>query len=206
MLSVGLTGNIASGKSTVARLFQQWGATVIDADQLVHDLERPGTPVYREIVRAFGEGVVSPDGSLDRAQLRRRISEDPTARERLNAIVHPAVRAARDRLAHEARARGVRVLVNEIPLLFEVLDPSAFDIIVLVDAPVDERLRRLMEHRGLTRADAERLVAAQMPADQKRARSHIVIENGGSRSQLEQAAARAWQAIQERAAAAPDPG
>jgi len=132
VLNVALTGNAAAGKSTVARWFKQWGATLIDADDLVREVERPGSPTLTQIARHFGEPVLLPDGSLDRSRLRRIMLEDPAQREALNAIVHPAVQARRDQLVRAARARGDAIVINDIPLLFEVLDPGAFDLVVIV--------------------------------------------------------------------------
>jgi len=195
MLSVGLTGNIASGKSTVARLFEQWGARLIDADQLVRELQRPGTPVFRRIVERFGPDVVAPDGTLDRNRLRAIVFADPTARSDLNAIVHPAVRQRRDELAEQARREGVAILVQDIPLLFETLDPAGFDVIVLVDAPAELRRERVMAHRGLGREEADRMIAAQLPAAQKRGRSDLVIDNDRDLETLARRARRAWEEL-----------
>jgi len=195
MLSVGLTGNIASGKSTVARLFEQWGARLIDADQLVRELQRPGTPVFRRIVERFGADVMAADGTIDRGRLRAIVFADPTARSDLNAIVHPAVRQRRDELAEQARREGVAILVQDIPLLFETLDPAGFDVIVLVDAPADLRRERVMAHRGLDREEADRMIAAQLPAAQKRARSDLVIDNDMDLETLARRARRAWEEL-----------
>ncbi|HEX5631715.1 MAG TPA: dephospho-CoA kinase, partial [Gemmatimonadales bacterium] len=180
MLNVALTGNVASGKSTVAALFAAWGATVIDADALVHELQRPGTGVYEAIVRRFGHRIVGPRGLLDRDALRARVLADPDARRDLEAIVHPAVARRREELVADARRRGAPVVVSDIPLLFEALDPAAFDAVVLVDAPAAVRRRRLVEERGLDPAEAERLMAAQLPSAAKRARSTWVIDNDGT--------------------------
>src|SRR5919201_1662043 len=135
MLHVALTGNIAAGKSTVAELFRRWGATLIDADQLVRELQAPGSPVLEAIVARFGAAVLRADGTLDRAALRRRVMADPAAREALERIVHPAVHRRREELLREAGRRGDRIVVSEIPLLFEVADSREFDAVVLVDAP-----------------------------------------------------------------------
>lgn len=197
MLNVALTGNAAAGKSTVARWFKEWGATLIDADDLVREVERPGSPTLTQIARHFGEPVLLPDGSLDRSRLRRIMLEDPAQREALNAIVHPAVQARRDQLVRAARARGDAIVINDIPLLFEVLDPGAFDLVVLVDAPEAVRRARLGE-RGLGAAEIELLLAAQLPADVKRGRSDIVLDNGGTLDQLKRAAWDAWQDIEKR--------
>jgi dephospho-CoA kinase len=202
MLNVGLTGNVAAGKSTIARWFAEWGATVVDADTLAREAQRPGSPVLAAIAARFGSEVLRPDGALDREALRRRVMGDDDAVAALNAIVHPAVRRRRDALAAEAAVRGDCVLVNDIPLLFEVLDPADFDLVVLVDAPVAVRRQRLMTGRGLSPEEADRLIAAQLPAEGKRPRSDIVLDNGGSLDALRAAAWRAWEAIRARAAAA----
>jgi dephospho-CoA kinase len=199
MLNVALTGNIAAGKSAVAELFRQWGATVIDADEIVREVQAPGGPVMREIAERFGASVVRSDGSLDRSTLRRRVMADPDARAALNRIVHPAVHARRAALMKAARSRGERVVVSDIPLLFEAAEPSEFDLIVLVDAPEEVRLARLMEHRGLDEEEARRMIEAQMPSREKRARSDYVIENDGDRAALERAAWAVWRALQSRA-------
>jgi dephospho-CoA kinase len=194
MISVALTGNVASGKSTVARLFRDWGATLIDADDIVREVQQPGSPVLDRIGTRF-PGVITDDGSLDRDALRRQMLADPAARAALEAIVHPAVHARRTELLEQARRRGDRIVINDIPLLFEALDPSAFDAIVLVDAPEPVRRARLMSDRGLTPVEADRLIAAQLPSGPKRANSHIVIDNDSTRDALEQRAREAWQRL-----------
>ena len=199
---VALTGNIAAGKSSVVALFRQWGAGIVDADAVVRDLQRPGTPVFRRIVERFGEGILTPGGELDRPALRRRILADPEARADLNGIVHPAVRAERDALVAAARAAGARIIVADIPLLFEAADPAEFDAVVLVDAPEPVRLHRLVTMRGLPLEDAERLIATQLPSGGKRGRSTFVIDNDGDRAQLERRARDVWLALEARAAAA----
>jgi dephospho-CoA kinase len=199
MLNVALTGNIAAGKSSVAELFRRWGATVLDADAIVREVQRPGTPVMRRIAERFGDAVVRPDGSLDRPALRRIVMADPDAREALERIVHPAVYARRAELATEAEARGDSVVVSDIPLLFEAGDPEAFDAVVLVDATEPVRLLRLVEERGLSEAEALEMIRAQMPASAKRARSHYVIDNDGDLAALERAASAVWRALVARA-------
>jgi dephospho-CoA kinase len=171
MLSVALTGNIAAGKSAVAALFRQWGATLIDADAIVREVQEPGGPVVARIAEVFGPEVVRPDGSLDRPLLRRLVLDDAEARTALERIVHPAVQARRQELLRDAAARGDRIVVSDIPLLFEAADPAAFDAVVLVDAPEPLRLARLTTQRGLGVEEARRMIAAQMPAREKRARS-----------------------------------
>jgi dephospho-CoA kinase len=197
MFHVALTGNVASGKSTVARLFRDWGATVIDADRLVRDAQRPGTATFARIVERFGPDVVNAAGELDRGALRARVFRDPVARTDLEAIVHPAVWRARAMLLQEARARGDRIVVSDIPLLFEVADQGAFpldslDAIVLVAAPADTREARLVTFRGIDPAEARRMIAAQMPSEAKRDRSTYVIDNDGDLALLERRARAVW--------------
>jgi dephospho-CoA kinase len=199
MLSVGLTGNVASGKSTVAQLFQSWGATLIDADRLVREAQAPGGWVLRAIVERFGEHMLKREGTLDRAALRRVVMEDADARADLNRIMHPEVNRRRAELLAEARARGDRIVVSDIPLLFEATDPAEFDVVVLVDAPEEMRLTRLQAERGLTSIEAERMIRAQLPSSEKRARSGFIIDNVGDRAGLERKAAEVWQALLARA-------
>jgi dephospho-CoA kinase len=196
MKNVGLTGNIAAGKSTVARLFADWGATVIDADAIVHQLERSGTPVFDKIVARFGLEMIGPDGELDRAALRQRVFADREALAALNAIVHPAVAAERNQLIAEAKAQRVKVLVQDIPLLFEVMKPADFDAVILVDAPVAARRERLERTRGLDPDTAESMIAAQMPTERKRPRATFIIDNDTSLEALEKSARKVWRALQ----------
>jgi len=198
MFHVALTGNVAAGKSTVADLFREWGATVIDADAIVRDLQRPGTPVFEAIVRRFGAGVLASNGTLDRAALRRRILDDPSDREALERIVHPAVEAERRSLLASHPDAGV--VVSDIPLLFEAMDRSAFDAVVLVDAPEPIRLARLVRERGLAPGEAEALIRAQLPTESKRSGSDFVIENGGRLGELRPRAEKVWRALLARAA------
>jgi dephospho-CoA kinase len=202
MLLVGLTGNIASGKSTVAQLLSERGATIIDADILARRAVEMDTPAYHAIVRRWGPAVLSPDGPIDRGALRARVFADPDELEELNRIVHPEVERMRARLVADARARGDRVVVCDIPLLFEKNLAEQFDRILLVDAPRPLRLERLVKERGLRETEAMDMIAAQMPAELKRARADIVIDNDGTFAQLEDAVARAWSALTQEARAA----
>jgi dephospho-CoA kinase len=199
MLSVALTGNIASGKTTVAELFKLWGATIIDADQLVRDMQARGQPALKQIAVSFGPDVIKADGTLDRAALRAKVLADPAALADLNRIIHPEVHRRRLKLLEEARTRGDRIVVSDIPLLFEADDPAAFDAVVLVDAPNPVRRARLEDLRGLPPTEADRMMQAQMPAATKRARSDHVIDNNGDIPALERAAALVWQSLLERA-------
>ena len=199
MLNVALTGNIASGKSTVAELFRTWGATVIDADRLVRDAQAPGNPVLRAIADRFGQDLIDPSGMLDRKALRQRVMGDPAALADLNRLVHPDVLRRRSALEQEARNRGDRIVVSDIPLLFEAADPSAFDVIVLVDAPETVRRSRLLAQRGLSAQDADRMLAAQAPTGPKRERSTYVIDNDADRTALEARAREVWRQLIARA-------
>jgi dephospho-CoA kinase len=198
MFRVALTGNAAAGKSTVVDLWRAWGADVIDADQLARDAVAKGSAGLAAVGTRFGAGVMLPDGNLDRVALRRRVMADADERSALNAIVHPIVA----RLAAEAETaleeRGAPLVIHDIPLLFEALDPALYDAVVLVDAPLAVRQSRLAE-RGLDSADIAALIGAQMPAEGKRRRSHFIIDNGGTREALEARAREVWSELQRRA-------
>ena len=199
MLSVALTGNIGAGKTTVTQLFRGWGATIIDADQLVREVQAPGQPTLARIAGHFGPDLIRPDGTLDRAALRARVLADPGALAALNQLVHPEVHRRRRQLLEAARRRGDRIVVSDIPLLFEAADPAEFDAIVLVDAPEPVRRARLQQTRSLPADEIDRLMAAQLPSTEMRARSDYVIDNTGDIASLERAAAAVWQALLARA-------
>jgi dephospho-CoA kinase len=201
MLLVALTGNIASGKSSVARMLVDHGATLIDADVLAREAVRNGTPGYDAIVHRWGTEVLSPDGALDRGALRRRVFDRPDELHELNAIVHPEVERMRARLVAEARARGDRVVVCDIPLLFEANLVEGFDRVILVDAPRPVRLERLVRDRGLRETEAMAMIAQQMPADLKRARADFVIDNDGTRDELARQVDDVWRALDDEARA-----
>jgi dephospho-CoA kinase len=199
MLLVGLTGNIAAGKSTVAAMLVAKGATLIDADVLARRAVRVGTPGYDAIVARWGNDILSPDGVLDRAALRQRVFDNPDELDQLNAIVHPEVGRMRDAMVAEAHERGDRVVVCDIPLLFENNLIDDFDRIVLVDAPRPLRMERLLRDRNLRETEAMAMIARQMPAELKRARADFVIDNGGTREQLETRVEAVWRALDETA-------
>jgi dephospho-CoA kinase len=198
-LLVGLTGNIASGKSTVARLLSERGATIIDADVLSRRAVEPGTPAYDRIVERWGSDVVAPDGLLDRAALRNIVFPDHDELEELNRIVHPEINRLRDRLVSDAVGRGDRVVVCDIPLLFEKKMVDEFNRVVLVDAPRPLRLERLVRDRGLDETEALDMIAAQMPAELKRARADYVIDNVGTLTDLEAKVAQVWMELEREA-------
>jgi dephospho-CoA kinase len=198
---VGLTGGIGTGKSTVSRLLAELGAEVIDSDAIVHELQAPGTPLLAAIEEAFGPEVIRPDGSLDRAAVASIVFRDEASRRRLNALVHPAVGRETARRLEAARARGARLVILDIPLLFETrLAGSASranlgaTAVVVVYAPRELQVRRLVERNGYERAEAERRVEAQLPIEEKRERADYVIDNSGSLEETR----RQVQALYER--------
>ena len=199
MLSVALTGNIGAGKSTVAALFQRWGATIIDADALVRAAQAGGSDALAEIAARFGPAVIRPDGTLDRPALRARVLSSQEELAALNRIMHPRVHQRRLELVEQARLRGDRIVVTEIPLLFEAADPTAFDAVILVDAPEALRRQRLLASRALTADEVDRLMAAQQGSAAKRQQSDFVIDNDGDPVALERSAASVWEALRARA-------
>lgn len=202
MLVIGLTGNIAAGKSAVARHFAAWGATLIDADLLARDAVAPGTPALRAIAERWGAGVLAPDGSLDRAALRRIVFADPAARADLDAMVHPEVARLRDAAVAAAAARGDLLVICDIPLLFEAGLEHTVAGIVLVDAPRATRHARLLRDRGLDAATADAMIDAQWPSESKRDRAGWVIVNDGSPEELEVKSRAVFDALSALAASA----
>jgi dephospho-CoA kinase len=195
MLLVGLTGNIGSGKSTVAQMLSERGATIIDADVLARRAVELGTPAFGKIVARWGSSILAPDGHLDRAALRRVVFGDHAQLEELNQIVHPEVERLRVRLIDQAKRRGDQVVVCDIPLLFERHMTDRFDRIVLVYSHRAIRLERLVKERGLRETEAMDMIAAQMPAELKRARADFIIENDGTFAQLERRVHDVWTAL-----------
>lgn len=195
MLLVGLTGNIGSGKSTVAQMLSERGATIIDADVLARRAVELGTAAFEKIIAKWGAAVLGPDGHLDRAALRRVVFADHEQLEELNQIVHPEVERLRGRLVEQARKRGDRLVICDIPLLFERHMTDRFDRIILVDAHRGVRLERLVKDRGLTETEAMDMIAAQMPAELKRARADFIIENDGTLTQLERRVQDVWSSL-----------
>jgi dephospho-CoA kinase len=177
-LRVGLTGGVASGKSTVSAMLRELGAVVVDADLLAREAVAPGTDGLAEIVAAFGEGVLTPHGELDRPAMGAVVFADEQARRRLEAIVHPRVRARAAEL--ETAAGPDAVVVHDIPLLVETGQASSFDAVVVVDVPPETQLERMLGSRGMTREEAEARVAAQASRQARLAVATHVIENTGT--------------------------
>lgn len=206
MISIGLTGTLAAGKSTVAELFESWGAARISADELAREVVRPGGEALNRIHALWGDSVIAADGSLDRVALRERVFADTEAREALERIVHPGILVLRGQRRTELERAGTNVLVEEIPLLFEKGLGSAYDVIVVVDAPVEQRMRRMAEKRGLDSDEFGRIDATQWPADRKRKAADFVIENDASLQTLERRAREVWDTIVERSDPEPSGG
>jgi dephospho-CoA kinase len=199
VLRVGLTGGIASGKSTVSRILASLGAPVIDADRLVRQAYQPGSPTVAAIVRAFGDSVLRGDGSIDRAALASVVFADEAARRRLEAIVHPTVRQLMWDEAAEYERQGHAACIFDIPLLIETGLYRQFDRVWLVWVDRETQLSRLMERNELSRSAAEQLLAVQMPLDEKRAHAHVVFDNRGTLSALEISVRRLWEALLDEA-------
>lgn len=199
MILVGLTGTVGSGKSTVGELFERWGAYRVDTDELAREVVEPGRPALERLRTAFGPAVTGEDGSLDRSALRRLAFSDREARRRLEEILHPAILSLLRQRLDVARERGAAVAVVEVPLLFERDLASGFDVTVAVDAPEDERWRRVRATRDLDRAEFEATDEAQWSGERKRAAARHVIRNDGSEEELRARAREVWEAILEEA-------
>ncbi len=180
MKLVGLTGGVGSGKSTVADMMRDLGAQVVDADEAAHAVYEPGSPGFDAVVREFGEEYVD-GGRIDRSRLGELVFHDDDARRRLNSIVHPLVRDWMAQRTAEAAERGAEVVVQDVPLLFENGLERLFSTVVLVYAPEDVQVERLVSGRGFTPERARAMIAAQMPIENKRGLAHHVINNSGAR-------------------------
>jgi dephospho-CoA kinase len=190
---IGLTGGIGAGKSAVARLLARHGAIIIDADVLAREVVEPGTEGLREVVAAFGDEVLDGNGALDRPALGRIVFEDPVARERLEAIVHPRVRARTAEIMAYA-PRGA-VVVNDVPLLVEADLAKAYDLVIVVEAAPDVRVARLVADRGMSETDARARIASQATDDQRRAVADVVIVNDGTLDELDAEVDAVWREL-----------
>ena len=189
MLRIGLTGGIGSGKSTVATLLAARGAVIVDSDRIAREVVEPGTAGLAAVVEAFGEEVRGADGSLDRPRLASIVFADPAARERLDGIVHPLVRARAAELA--AAAPDDAVVVHDVPLLVETGQAGSYDVVLVVEADVETRVRRLIQ-RGLAEDDARARIAAQAMDAQRRAVADVVLDNSGTPEDLAAQVERFW--------------
>jgi dephospho-CoA kinase len=189
VLRIGLTGGIGSGKSTVARLLAERGAHLVDADVLAREVVEPGTPGLAAVVDAFGEGVLTADGALDRPALAAVVFGDPEARARLDGIVHPLVRRRAVELISALPEDAV--VVQDIPLLVETGQAKSFDLVLVVEADQDVRVERLVG-RGLPESDARARLAAQATDEQRRAVADVVLDNSGTPEELAAQVDRFW--------------
>jgi dephospho-CoA kinase len=203
VLNVALTGNVGSGKSTVAACWAAAGVPVVNADDLSRIAVLPGSPGLREVREAFGDSVLAADGTLDRSRLREIVFADEERRRVLEGILHPRIRALRAEWVDDQRAAGAPLVVSEIPLLFETGAERHFDVTVLVDAPVEVRAERLARDRGLSADEARKIMSAQIDAGEKRSAADIVIDNAGTLEELEAAALAALADLRSRAGVAP---
>jgi len=200
LLVAGLTGNIASGKSTVAAVLRRCGALIVDADQIAHEVVAPGRPALQEIIRLFGDGILSPDGTLDREKLGRLVFENPDARRELEAIVHPRVGAEIDRqMAHIAKNQPDAVVIMDIPLLFETGRTGGLAEIIVVYTPETIQLERLIRRNALSTDEAKARMASQMPLKEKVAKATIVIDNSGTVAETEKQALAVYQELARKA-------
>jgi dephospho-CoA kinase len=192
MRLIGLTGGIGTGKSSVAGFLRELGVTVIDADEGTRAVQAPGSEGLRLLADAFGEEILTPEGALDRPRLAAIAFADPKARQRLNEIVHPLVRRWMAERQREAALRGDRLVVLDVPLLFETRGTDGLDAVILVYAPEELQLKRLTELRGMDERAARQRIAAQMPIDEKRRLASHVILNTGTLDQLRAETERTW--------------
>ena len=197
MIRVGLTGTLGAGKSTVADLFEEWGARRVDTDRLSREAVAPGQPALGEIRDRWGPAVASEDGGLDRDALREIVTRDPAARRELEKLLHPEIRRLMEEELRRAEEEGVEVAVVEVPLLFENGLEDRFDVTVAVDAPRTQRLERVREERDLPEAHFASMESAQWSGERKAAAADLAIENDGSLEELEAEARRVWERIPE---------
>jgi len=189
---VGLTGGIASGKSTVAAMLREFGAKIINADDLARVIVQPGKEAWKEIVAAFGNEILLPDKTIDREKLRKIIFDDPKARERLNAITHPRIRALVLARTQELAAKGAEVVVYEAPLLFENEAQSWITPVMVVTCDDASQRKRLKGRDRLTDAEIDQHIKAQMPLAKKIALADYVIENNGDLDELKRQVREVW--------------
>lgn len=200
MLLVGLTGGIGSGKTTVARMLEERGAVVFDADVLARDAVAPGTPGHDRVVERFGPNVLAPGGDIDREALASVVFSDPAARRDLEAIVHPEVRRLFAESTEEFRGTDA-VVVFSAPLLVETGMHTAFEVLVVVSAPVEMQVDRLLRDRGMSEPAIRERIGAQLPLEDKAEVADILIDNEGTVEELEGQVERVWTELRARAAA-----
>lgn len=192
MKKIGLTGGIGSGKSTVSGRLAEHGAFIVDADKIAREIVEPGQPALTELDHAF-DGVINPDGTLNRQKLARQAFATKEKTQVLNNITHPRIRARTQELFDQAEAQGEPVVVYDMPLLIENGEAEKMDAVWVVDAPDEVRIQRLVDHRGLDEDDARRRISAQIDRETRLAAADTVLDNGGSVEELLAQVDKAWQ-------------
>lgn len=196
---IALTGGIASGKSTIARRLAEHGAVIVDADQIVRDVQAPGSPVLDRIAQTFGAGVITPDGALDRAALGAVVFGDAALLAQLNAIVHPAVREESQRRFDEALADDPEtIVVYDVPLLVEARVDDPWDLIVVAHAPAAIRRQRLVDLRGMDERAAQERIDAQVSDDRRLAIADVVIDTSDTLQRTHEQTDALWERIREQ--------
>ena len=195
MIKIALTGGPGSGKSTVARMFRELGVEVIDADEVAHAVVARGTPAWEELRREFGPGYFQENGSLDRGRMGELVFGDAGARQKLNAIVHPRVTREIARRLADLAARGVALVLVEVPLLFEAGLEKNFDTVIVVDAGEPEQIDRIAARDGRPAREAAGIIEAQWPLAAKKARADFVIDNRGALNDTREQVKKLWQQL-----------
>ena len=202
MLRVGLSGGIGAGKSAVSSRLAERGAVVIDSDVLAREVVARGTDGLDEVVAAFGSGVLTADGELDRPALGKIVFGDEAARRRLEAIIHPRVRARAAQI--EAGAAADAIVVHDIPLLVETGQAGGFDVVLVVDVPVEVQVERLTAQRGMAAEEAQRRIASQASREDRLAVADVVVDNAGTLADLERRLDEVWATLERRSGHGPD--
>ena len=200
MRIIGLTGGIACGKSTVSNVLKDCGARIVDADAIAHELSQPNQPIFHAYVELFGPEIVTPEGTLDRAEIARRVFSDTVLRDKMNARVHPIIRAAAEDRLDAAHMDGTAVVVLDVPLLFEAGWDALTNDTWVVTLPPEEQLARLLARdHTMDEAEARARIAAQMPLAEKCMRADVVIENSGTREETKERVEKLWETYLGRA-------
>jgi len=197
MLKIAITGGAGSGKSVVARMFQELGGAILDADEIAHRVVAVGAPAWQELRQAFGPEFFGADGELDRARMARKVFADPEARLRLNEIVHPHVaKEIRERL-EDLKGRGAKMVLVEVPLLFEAGLAGGYDKVIVVDADPQEQVARLQARDHRDEAEIQGIINAQMPLKEKAARADFVVNNRGALPETRGQVEKIWGELQK---------
>jgi dephospho-CoA kinase len=198
VLKIAITGGAGSGKSTVARMFAELGAEVLDADQVSREAVVVGAPAWQELRRLYGEDYFNPDGTLNRSRLAQRVFNDPEERRRLEGLIHPLVVQGIMARAAALEGRGVQLVMVEVPLLYESGREAGFDRVIVVSAPEPERIRRLRERDRRGEAEIRGILQAQWPLKDKVARADYVVDNGGELGRTRQQVKNIWEKLKNQ--------